>query len=1197
MRMENKVTCVFRYSFKILIVFFIFSDSACCLENTMQVFSRETFPDYHKLNVSLTKAESIWLNHKKKLILAVPMPDNPPMDITQRAKIYEGVTADIIGILSGVLKLDIVAKLYPSRDLAIDAVRTGEADFIGSSNSYEAGEMLDLTKPYIMDEPAIYKRFGIGDNEIKRVAVAESYLPFSELLRYLPGVKIDLYPSRYAAVASVAYGKTDAVLIDMISGNFIVNKFHQDSIQLVRPIYADTSGFSFGIGPGNEILKKILNTSLSSISEMHVSSILKRWSGGGLSIHSDTIPLTRKQWQMVNAKGGITIAVNTRTPPLSFVDEKGNLHGVVADISQVIRSKLGIPVNILPVATTLDQIAIVESGRADLMIMTPNVERREKFIFTRAFALDPLVYVTHDDNQDVDPEALLRLSRVAWVNGFIASTETKKKFKARDDVFFDKIDDALTCVSRKICDVTILPLRGAKFFINSQFSDSLHIVGELFDSNPIGASFAALPSQSELVSVLDKVLAHIPPDELEGLATMWRVNAKNETITWQGVLRKYGVLISIFMIVFLGGFFWGLLLRREVKQRQSAEIALGTQLKFVEELVESTPHPIYARGRDGKIILCNDSYVRFLGLNKDELMGSTLSDIENIYPAINLLSDTFLKTLDDGQPRDGDYHLKLPHGEVDIYHWLRVYRDLSGEIQGVVGGWIDISERVSLLHELAEASRAKSRFLATMSHEIRTPMNAIIGLLELTLHKEGLNEEDRGAIQVAYQSSNDLLELIGDILDLSKIESGKLELSPAPHRISELGRAVINVFSAVARQKGLTLTLACQGDVTVLVDPIRYKQVLSNLVSNAIKFTRKGGVDLAVECQAVGSWCDVKVRVTDSGIGISKHDLQQLFQPFTQASQPTDMQRSGTGLGLMISRTLCQMMGGALDIDSEIGQGTTVSVHLKLPLVDVLPMPDSESPHVGEKKPESQRYQVLIVDDHPTNRLLVTQQLIFLGHEVQAADSGGAALDYLKARGADVIITDFNMPKIDGLEFTTRYRQQERDESRERAIIIGLTADARQEQIQRAMEAGMDDCLFKPVSLDELRQCISIHTIGYVDSQPSEIANSINQRLGPLTAGKPELAGPLLGEFIRAADDDLAALAAASQAGDNQAFLSNLHRLKGGARIIGADGLVACCIAWEQSSRLPLCMPSALRQVRHIYRQLKEGIRYWKETR
>ncbi|TNI84357.1 hypothetical protein CF133_10415 [Aeromonas salmonicida] len=145
---------------------------------------------------------------------------------------------------------------------------------------------------------------------------------------------------------------------------------------------------------------------------------------------------------------------------------------------------------------------------------------------------------------------------------------------------------------------------------------SLHIAGELFNSKPIGASFAALPSQSELVAVLDKVLAHIPPDELEGLATMWRVNARNENITWQGVIREYGVIFLVMIVIFLGGLFWGLLLRREVKQRQAAEVALGTQLKFVEELVESTPHPIYARGRDGRIILCNDSYANFLNVRK-----------------------------------------------------------------------------------------------------------------------------------------------------------------------------------------------------------------------------------------------------------------------------------------------------------------------------------------------------------------------------------------------------------------------------------------------------------------------------------------------------------------------------------------------------------------------------------------------------
>ncbi len=1123
------------------------------------------------------------------------------MDITLRSNIYEGVTADIIGVLANALNIEVVAKIFPSRDEAIKAINDGDADFIGSANSYEIGEGLALTKPYIMDEPAIYKNFSIKVKDIKKIAVAESYLPFSEIIKYLPNKKIEIYPSRYAAVAAAAYGKVDAVLIDMISGNFIVNKFYQDRIQLVRPIYSDTGGVAFAVKFDNSMLIKILNAALVSVSEMHTSSIIKRWSGGGLSIQSQRAQLSVQEWQWLNDKDSITIAVNTGLPPLSFIDVQGNLHGMAADLFQIIGSKLGIKIEVLPFLSMNEQIDAVASGNADLMIMSSSEDRRKKFIFSRSFALDPLVYVINVKNSGVDPETLLRIGRVALVKDFIPYVKSENN-KYSNTVSFTKVDNALACVERDLCDVIVLPLRIAKFFVSSEYSETLFIAGELFESTPIGAGFAALSSQKPLINILNQVLSSIPPDELESLATRWRVSAKKELITWQDVLNEFGLTISITFFIFLCGGLWSLSLRRQIKHRKKAEHALGSQLKFIEELVDSTPHPIYARDSSGCLILCNSSYAAFIGVEKNELLSSNISDAERRWPHFSVLGDIFRKTLEDGVVRNGDYRIQLADREVDIYHWLQVYRGLSGEVQGVVGGWIDVSDRAALVRELAEASqnaqeasRAKSTFLATMSHEIRTPMNAIIGLLELTLRKDSLSVEARESITVVYQSANDLLGLIGDILDISKIESGKLELAPSPHQVIELSRSVINVFTATARQQGLTLSLTASDDVTVMVDSVRYKQILSNLVSNAIKFTRKGGVDVHLLLELVGEFCEVKINVTDSGIGISKQDLKLLFQPFSQVSQPEDMQKPGTGLGLVISKTLCQMMGGDLEISSEPGQGTTVSLHIMLPLAETVSIAGEFTEPEAFSLSETIGHQILIIDDHPTNRLLVSQQLVFLGHEVQAVAAATEALQCLGSRYFDIIITDFNMPEMGGLELTTRYRQQEHKEGRKRAIIIGLTADARQEQIQKAMETGMDDCLFKPVSLDELRQCISIHIKGYVDTHPVEIANSINQRLGPLTSERADLMGPLLMEFLRAADDDLAALAKASQTGDNQAFLSNLHRLKGGARIIGADVLVECCIAWEQSVRLPLCMPSALRQVQHIYGQLKAGVRYWEE--
>ncbi|MFQ2200077.1 ATP-binding protein [Aeromonas hydrophila] len=1190
--------------FFILIIFSISANSEGLGGIKMHLYSRESGVDYNKIKLSRSIEEDKYLSEKKTLIVAVPRPDSPPMDITLRGGAYEGVTADVLGILSKVMGVEVVAKYYPSRIDAINAVKNGTADILGASNNYEISKELALTIPYIADEPAIYKRFGVPDNKIKTVAIPEFYLPFSEAIRYMPDVKIEVFTSRYSAVAAVAYGKVDAVLIDMLSGNFLINKYYQDEIQLVKPIYANTGGFAFAISDRNNLLRSILNDALVNIGEFYVPSVIKRWSGGGLSIQSKRPNLTKEEWQWIYDRKYINVAVGPVIPPLSFIDTKGNLHGVLADLFQVLSAKLG--TEFIPVVLNSYQdeaVSKVRHGAVDAIVIPVTDKYKNELVFSRAFLIEPLVYVVNKESIGLDPSSLRKTGRSAIINGLMLYLDEKTFNKDdRNPVFFRKIEGALSCVADNTCDVTILPLRTAKYYINtnSVFRDNLYIAGELFDSIPVTANFAVSPDKKILADILDKVISSIPPDELENLANRARVSEKRSIVTWQEVIEEFGFTISIFVLVVFGAGIWTLLLLLQIKRRKRAESALESQLRFIEELVDSTPHPIYACDIRGYLVLCNDSYAAFLGQDKKYLLGFSHKNVESTWPFMAPLGDVVRQTLLDGVVFEGDCQLLLSDRVVDIYHWLQVYRDLAGNIQGVVGGWIDVSDRVALVRDLAEASqeaqeasRAKSTFLATMSHEIRTPMNAIIGLLELTLRKDILNAEVRESITVVYQSAHDLLGLIGDILDISKIESGKLELAPAPHRIVELSRAVINVFAATARQQGLTLNLTVGDDVTVMVDPIRYKQILSNLISNAIKFTREGGVNVSLSLQLDGEWCEVFLTVVDSGIGISKEDLGRLFQPFSQGSQPADLQKSGTGLGLMISRTLCQMMGGGLTLSSEPELGTTVSATLRLPLIESL----SDIAVYSGEEPSAESHEcsrkILVIDDHPTNRMLVSQQLTYLGHQVCDAISGHDAFQLLETQHFEVIITDFNMPDLDGLEFTARYRAQERREKHGRTVIIGLTADARQEQLQKAIEAGMDDCLFKPVSLDELKECLATHCVAQQYSSPAEIAAAIQRTLSRLTGGNAKLMRPLLLEFIQAADLDIQNLASADREGNSQDFLVHLHRLKGGAKIIGADELVVCCSEWEMSPRLPWCMPSALRQIEEKYRGVQEGVLYW----
>ncbi|WP_429066772.1 ATP-binding protein [Aeromonas bestiarum] len=1178
---------------KLLLILFVglsaFLAPAHELEDSLlHVYARDDNEYLGKQALPLRADDWLWLRNRERLILGVPMPDNPPMDITLRSGAYEGVTADIAGMLSHLLHVEIVVKTFPSRAAAIDALKMDEIDLLSTSNAYEEEQQLLLTDKYMPDDPAIYKNIHVKERDIKTVAIPEYYLPAIDIMRYLPDFKIKTYPSRYSALSAVAYGQVDAVMIDMISGNFIVNKFYQDSIQLFKPLYIDTHGFSFSLEKKNQRLKKILNIALDEILAGKREDIAKRWNGGGLSIGASKVGLTSEQWVWLGRQKKIRIAVNSGIPPLSFLDINDTLHGVVADLLQVLRAKLGIEIEVVPVKTPKLMLQLLDGGLVDVAVLSPSVERQHRYLFSRAFVLDPLSYVVGVRHEASTPEALLRSGTIAMVRDFISEQVIAEGYGKLTTRQFDRIEDALRCVATEICDVAVLPLRVAKYYINSKFPDSLLITGELFDSIPIAAAFAVSPDDKILRDILDKVITIIPPDELEGLSNRWRVSTPQEAITWQELVREFGIFISLILLSTLLVSLWSLSLRKQMRERRVAEVALSAQLKFIEDLVDGTPHPIYARDQDGRLILCNSSYAAFFGEPKAGLLGAGLAADGERWPFLAPLFADLAAAREERQAQEGDHRLVMVNGAVDVYHWVQPYYDLDGKVQGGIGGWIDVSERLRLLDDLAvvsqeaqEANRAKSTFLATMSHEIRTPMNAIIGLLELTLRRDRLHEEDKASLSIAHGSATDLLTLIGDILDISKIESGRLELVPEPHDIAALTESVVTVFNALARQKNLQLELVIGATHWVQVDGLCYKQILSNLISNAIKYTELGSVRVELQLWSSDGWCTLQLVVRDTGIGIAPAELARLFQPFSQASQPEHIQQSGTGLGLMISRSLCESMGGSLVLESELGRGTRVCVEMKLPLATAVEKPLSGE--LDSVMARGDRLRVMIVDDHPTNRLLISQQLAYLGHEAMAAESGEQALALFAEYSFDVVITDFNMPGMNGFELTRQCRAREHLNGRHRCVILGLTADARQEQVNEGHAAGMDDCLFKPVGLEALDHCLRRHMQREEQADVAACMQEIRQCLGPLTGHQPALMLPLLAEFVRASDDDLQALQQAATAGELARFLDYVHRLKGGARIMGAMQLVATCSEIESGELNAQTLPMALQRLQRVY--------------
>ncbi|WP_424940760.1 ATP-binding protein [Aliiroseovarius sp. S253] len=383
--------------------------------------------------------------------------------------------------------------------------------------------------------------------------------------------------------------------------------------------------------------------------------------------------------------------------------------------------------------------------------------------------------------------------------------------------------------------------------------------------------------------------------------------------------------------------------------------------------------------------------------------------------------------------------------------------------------------------EAQAAAEAKSRFLATMSHEIRTPLNGVIPIAELLLEQE-LPKDQSQLIETIQESGKALKSIIDDILDITKMDEGKFVLHNDEFSIRSLVQNVVGIFQVAAKNKEISLDFSVQEICPKIVmgDANRLRQVLINLVGNAIKFTSEGGVTVRVTTPARSNApnCTICFEVSDSGIGISEQDQAQVFERFVQVDNRSNREYQGTGLGLSICNMLVAEMGGELSVDSCEGEGSRFYFSLPFNSVEVEREPKAErepdqKTHSSRHQPRAMPSSILVVDDSKTNLKIAKVILRSLEHDVTTAESGESAINLLKKEHFDLVLMDVNMPGIDGLETTRRIRNG--SQKMLHTPIIGLSASAFSEDIENCLEAGMNGFLAKPLSKTDLVETLSEH--------------------------------------------------------------------------------------------------------------------------
>lgn len=1106
--------------------------------------SQETIAD-----PGLTQGEWRWVREHRNVRLAVWLPMSPPYDITTGLNDYGGINADFLGLIAENLGIEIEVVRYPDYAAALAALRAGAADFIAQAGDNQRADGLLLSAPYSANRAVeVINTDTVKSVGITKVASATSYNRQQVLARY-PGAEFVPFSTSRHALEALAFRQIDLFFCDEVTARYLVSQSNLSNLR-IRPlgIPFPAAGFSFAVQPANNTWITILNKLLGVLPQSARVEIHRRWNGGIPLSLSEQRPLyTSLERKWIADHATIRVAVAVDNAPITWFTPDGHLRGIIADILTALRLRTGFNFNIQPYPTQRAALEAVKKGNADLVAGGVQDDIwREKLVTTRTWLYNSWVMVgrEHRSQEAFNPVVLS-----------VDGQSPESWLRQQNGDIREKVaswQQGLESVARGDGDMMAMPLIVANARLADKAFAGLRILASI-DIEPMRYSFGASQEAWPLIAILNKALINIPPEDLHALTRGGGAgsNFNAERAKPGGALRPALAGILAILLLALAVTVWRYDRRRRLHQ-----------------LLEAVPFPLFITGPDGAIKSANRALCDDLDLDPAQVTGGGLG-----------------RWFDGGDPLEHLAQRTVRHRG----RTLRLWRAPLPGGEGVIGGWMDMSRTARIVARMRQrqrsadgASRAKSAFLTTMSHEIRTPLGAIIGLLELVIKQPEDRSKNPQFISMAWDASRSLLALVGNILDVSRIESGRLVLRPERVPLRGLIEEIALLFEGVAAQKGLIFALELDADLQddVLADRSRLRQILVNITGNAIKYTSQGQVTLRVFADArEGDYLRLRAEVEDTGPGIDEVTQAMLFTPFVQGAEGNVAQ--GSGLGLYICRSLAEMMGGSVTLRSAPGAGTLATVLLRL-----LAMPAQAVPGAAVRPARpAGALSVLVVDDNPAGQMLLIEQLRRLGHRASGAASGEDALALLELALPDVVITDENLPDTRGTALAEAILQ------RYPALpVFGITADARETVRASALEVGMRDCLFKPVTLKHLEEMLAPVQPSSGEAEAEAEAALLLQPDLPAALLEGENLTRFLNLQIEVIDDSLQQL---SRWRDYpQSSLHDvLHRLRGGLQLLGVPALLALSEAQEHQPEA-----RGMAQLEREIRRLRNALEQWRDS-